>query len=792
MSETETFNPVPTLSNELKISQNQISAVLTLFADGNTVPFIARYRKEVTGSLDEVQIRTIEERHEYLQELNKRRETILKSIEEQGKLSEELKAKILSCQTKSRLEDLYLPYKPKRRTRATIAKEKGLEPLAQTICAQGESGNPVEEATAFINAEKEVADADAALAGARDIVAEWYSENAEVRGMLRDYMEKEGTLVSEPVPEKTEKPTKYEQYYKFKERLAKIPSHRFLAIRRGEREGILKVKIELESEPFLNRSFAKMEVKDNSPFAEQMKLAIQDGYQRLLVTSVEKDIAGQLKNRSDEAAVDVFAQNLRHLLLSAPLGGKGVIGIDPGLRTGCKCVAVDNTGKYLDTMTIFPTQGEAKAAKAKELVLEFVKKYNPIAIAIGNGTGGRETELFVKQVLKEAEITEIIILQVNESGASVYSASDIAREEFPKLDLTIRGAISIARRLQDPLAELVKIEPKSIGVGQYQHDVHQPLLQKKLGEVVESCVNHVGVELNTASASLLSYVAGIGPALAKKIVKHREEQGAFKARQKLLDISGLGPKAFQQAAGFLRIRDGENPLDTSAVHPERYELVETIAKDMGIGISELLKNEEAVNKIEVDKYVSDNVGLLTLQDIISELKKPGLDPRNNFEPPQFRDDVTDIKDLEVGMEFEGIITNVTAFGVFIDIGVHQDGLVHISQLTDKYIKSPSEVVSVGDKLKVKVLEVDTERKRISLTARSGQSKERGKRYNKKKKGKPHHQQGQRQHGKTSGKHQSQGSKGHKGGHKKQERPANLEKKLSALEAHFNSARKGIR
>jgi protein Tex len=719
------FDPVPLIAAELSLPPRGVAAAVALLAEGSTVPFIARYRKEVTGGLDEVQIRTIEERRAYMLDLEKRRQSILGSISEQGKLSDELRARLLAVTTKTELEDLYLPYKPKRRTRATIAREKGLEPLAARILAQPPSGEPLAEAAAFVDAEKGVADAEAALAGARDIVAEALAENAEIRALVREAFLKEGALCSEVVPEKREEVTKFKDYYEHREPVATVPSHRFLAMRRGENEEVLRVRIEVDAEAMVGRVLRKAGLQERSPFAAQMRLAAQDGFKRLLAPSVETDVRVELKLRSDRDAVEIFASNLRNLLLAAPLGAKAVLGVDPGLRTGCKSAAVDATGKFLENTTLYLSQGDAAAERGRRELLGFVRKHRPQAVAVGNGTGGRETEAFVRKALADEGLREVVVVQVNEAGASVYSASDVAREEFPELDLTVRGAISIARRLQDPLAELVKLDPKAIGVGQYQHDVHQPLLARKLEEVVESCVNHVGVELNTASASLLSYVAGIGPKLAKKIVEHRESHGAFPGRRKLLEVAGLGPRTFEQAAGFLRVRGGKHPLDASAVHPERYALVERIAKDMGVAIGELVGNPALADKIDIVRYTGDGVGEPTLRDIVAELKKPGRDPRATFEPPRFREDVTTMADLQAGMQLEGVVTNVTAFGAFVDVGVHQDGLVHISQLADRYVKDPHEVVKAGDKIQVRVLEVDLGRGRISLTARSGEAPRRG-------------------------------------------------------------------
>lgn len=708
---------IPILAADVNIPVRQVIAVVELLQAGNTIPFIARYRKEATGNLDEVAIRAIQERLAYLTELEERRQTILTSIESQGKLTEELQKQILQCKCKNALEDLYLPYKPKRRTKAMIAREKGLEPLALRILEQTRTGSPMDEAAAFIDAEKGVASGEEALEGARHIVAEMTSERIEVRSLVRQAFATQGLLVSKVRSEHAQQVTKFDRYYDFKEPVSKIPSHRYLAIRRGEKEGILSMSLDLESASIIAEIQRRMGYQAASPFGMQLCQAVEDSYKRLIAPSVETDVHVDLKMQSDRAAVDIFAENLRTLLLSAPAGSRAVIGVDPGLRTGCKCAAIAETGKFLDTVTIYLSQGDQSVAKAKLAFIAFVDKYKPWAIAVGNGTGGRETETFIRQLLSDAGKTDIIVVQVNEAGASVYSASDVAREEFPELDLTIRGAISIARRFQDPLAELVKVEPKAIGVGQYQHDVYQPLLESKLNEVVESCVNCVGVELNTASAPLLSYVAGIGPSIAKKIVSYRDQHGRFTSRNDLTQVSGLGSRTFEQAAGFLRIGGGTHPLDSSAVHPERYKLVETMAKDLGLPLGDLIGRSDFVGRIDIRRYISAEVGEPTLRDILDELKKPGRDPREIFEPPRFRDDVRGLEDLKLGMILEGVVTNVTAFGAFVDIGVHQDGLIHISQLSDRYVKDPSDVVKAGDRLKVKVMEIDIPRKRISLSAR---------------------------------------------------------------------------
>lgn len=708
------------VSQDCKLPERQVDAVVTLLKGANTVPFIARYRKEATGNLDEVQIRKIEERLNYVTELNDRKKTILQSIKGQEKLSDELCAQILATQSKTELEDLYLPYKPKRRTRAMIAKEAGLLPLAQLILDQVKGVAPRDAALPYVNAEKSVPDVDAALRGARDIVAEMVAEKAEIRSHIRTIFHKTGKIVSKKRDEITA-PTKFEQYYDFKEAIATIPSHRYLAIARGERESVLRMNIEVDSEPSL--SFARKECVLNpaSEFAAELDLAINDAYKRLIAPSVETDICVELKIKSDRAAIEIFADNLRNILLASPLGGYSVLGIDPGLRTGCKCALVDQTGKYINHVTIFLLSDSGLEA-ARKILSAFIEKYGPVAIAIGNGTGGRECESFVRKLLSEEGKKDLSVVSVSESGASVYSASETAAAEFPDLDLTIRGAISIARRLQDPLSELVKVEPKALGVGQYQHDVYQPLLERKLNEVVESCVNQVGVELNTASAPLLSYVAGIGANVAKNIVLYREQHGPFKKRIDVKKVTGLGPRTFEQAAGFLRLK-GENPLDASAVHPERYDVVERIAQDMGLKVHELVGNSEFAKNINIAKYANEDVGLLTLKDIIEELKKPGRDPRATFEHVSFKEDVNTISDLKKGMLMDGIVTNVTAFGAFVDIGVHQDGLVHISELSEQFVKDPASVVHAGDRIKVEVLEVDVARKRIALSARIGRSRE---------------------------------------------------------------------
>lgn len=712
---------IQTIAEILKIAPLSVGAVIQLLEAGNTIPFIARYRKEATGNLDEVQIKEIQERYTYITELEERKQVILTSIESQGKLTDALRAQIMACDQKTTLEDLYLPYKPKRRTRAMIAREKGLEPLAEMILLQPMHPLPEDAAKDFLNAEFGIENVASALDGARDIVAEKIAENHEIRAYVRENVAQEGVVVSKVRVEKKAEATKFEQYYDFKEPVKTIPSHRYLAIRRGEKEEVLDFSIEVEAAPLLGGIEKRSGVQYKSPFCGELSKAIEDAFHRLIFPSVETDIRLDLKLSSDKAAVNIFADNLNHLLLAPPMGGRSVLGIDPGIRTGCKCAVVDATGKYLESITIYLSQGEKQLLQAKEILKYLIEKHSFYAIAIGNGTAGRETETFIRKLLKEIDCSSIIVVLVNEAGASVYSASEVAREEFPDLDLTIRGAISIARRLQDPLAELVKIDPKSIGVGQYQHDVQQTMLQDELQHVVESCVNRVGVELNTASYSLLTYVSGIGPTLAKKIIKHRETHGAFKTRGDLREVPGFGPKTFEQSAGFLRISNGQNPLDASAVHPERYDLVAKMAGDLHVPVAQLVCNASLVDRIELSHY-KESVGELTLKDIIQELKRPGRDPRATFEPPSFREDVMCIEDLKVGMKLEGVATNVTAFGVFVDIGVHQDGLIHISELADHYVKDPHEVVKTGDKLKVEVMQVDALRKRITLTARMGQKR----------------------------------------------------------------------
>ena len=698
------------IAQELSVANKQVDATIKLLEEGGTVPFIARYRKELTGSLDEVQIAAVRDRLQQLKELDKRRDAILKSIEEQGKLTDELESKIKSAETMSVLEDIYLPYKPKRKTKASMAREKGLEPLATCILEQS-SFDVEAEASKYINEEKGVANADEALKGARDIIAETVNENAEAREKMRKYFQQHATIKSKVYTGKEEEGQKYKDYFEWEEALKDAPSHRVLAMRRGESELFLMLDVlppEEEAISMLERQF----ITANNAAAEQVKLAIRDAYKRLLSTSMETEMRMLSKKKADEEAIDVFAKNLHKLLMAAPLGSKRVLAIDPGFRTGCKVVCLDAQGKLLQFEAIFPNEPQKKVAESGAVIKHLVDKHNIEAIAIGNGTASRETEDFVRNLGLPSSVT---IVMVNESGASIYSASEIARNEFPDQDVTVRGAVSIGRRLMDPLAELVKIDPKSIGVGQYQHDVDQSALKHSLDDVVMSCVNAVGVEVNTASEQLLTYVAGLGPQLAKNIVEYRNQNGPFTNRAAIKNVQRLGEKAFEQAAGFLRIKGAANPLDDSAVHPEAYSLVKKMAKDLNCEVKDLIRDASLRAKIDLKQYVTDTIGLPTLKDILAELAKPGRDPRDKFEAFSFAEGVNHIEDLRIGMKIPGIVTNVTNFGAFVDVGVHQDGLVHISQLADHYISNPADVVAVQQKVMVTVTEVDVARKRISLS-----------------------------------------------------------------------------
>ena len=712
------------LTEESGLRPEQVKQTIALLEEGATVPFIARYRKEATGELDEVQVRGLQERLAYHRELEERRRTILKSIAEQGQLTPELQEQIMACRQKTDLEDLYLPYRPKRRTKATVAREQGLEPLAERILQAVGRRDALEDlAAGFVDPDRGVTTAAEALQGAGHILAERFADSAEARTLGRELIWRQGVFRSRPLRGKEGAVSKYEMYYDFSEPLREIPSHRMLAMRRGEKEEVLLLHIEVPEAELLE-GLRRLLIPAQSPYAEWLGTVVGDAWQRLLFPSLEIDLRLRAKQNADSEAIRVFADNLRHLLLAAPAGSRRVLGIDPGLRTGSKLAAIDATGRFLEQATIYPHAGSGGVAPARRDLLRLVEDHASEMIAIGNGTAGREMDLFVRQCLKEAGIS-LPVVMVNEAGASVYSASDIAREEFPELDLTIRGAISIARRLQDPLAELVKVDPKSIGVGQYQHDVDQGKLKKALDEVVESCVNYVGVDLNTASWALLSFVSGIGASLARAIVRHRDEHGAFARREQLLEVPRLGRKTFEQAAGFLRIRNAAQPLDNTAVHPERYPLVERMAADAGVAPAALSAAPELLERIDLNRYVSADVGLPTLRDIIAELKKPGRDPRASFVAAGFREDVTEIKDLATGMRLNGVVTNVAAFGAFVDIGVHQDGLVHISQLADRFVKDPGEIVKAGQQVQVRVLDVDPQRKRISLSMRSGETPEGG-------------------------------------------------------------------
>ena len=707
------MNHIQKITAEFSLQLWQVTNVVSLLDEGATIPFLARYRKEKTGTLDEVVISAIRDRIGQLRDLDKRRDAILESIREQGLLTPELEQKIGHAETMSVLEDLYLPFKPKRKTKATVAKAKGLEPLAKIILNQ-QPGDIEGKAEAYISDEKGVASTDEALAGARDIIAEWVSEHDVARSRMRQLFEREALISSKVMRGKKEEGQKYENWFEFSEPLSKAPSHRILAMLRGSDEGILKIKVEPDEERAINQ-LDRLFVKGNTPAAKQVKMAVADSYDRLLQPSMETESLQKAKDRADLDAIRVFAENMRQLLLSPPLGEKNVLAIDPGFRTGCKVVCLDKNGNLLHNETIYPhpPQSEFKQAMAK--IQNLVTAYKIEAIAIGNGTAGRETEYFIQKIPFSREV---VALMVNESGASVYSASSVAREEFPEYDITVRGAVSIGRRLMDPLAELVKIDPKSIGVGQYQHDVNQNQLKKSLEETVVSCVNAVGVELNTASKELLTHVSGLGPVLAKNIIEYRKKNGGFGNRKELLKVARFGEKAFEQSAGFIRIRDAANPLDQSAVHPEAYPVVEKMVKKLGCTINELMSSEELRKKIKLDEFITDTIGLPTLTDIMQELSKPGRDPRKKFDVFEFDKSVRNIDDVIVGMVLPGIVTNITAFGAFVDIGVHQDGLVHISQMTDRYIKDPNEAVSLNMKVQVKVLEVDKTRKRISLSMKN--------------------------------------------------------------------------
>ena len=709
------------ISQELSLNARSVAATAVLLEEGGTVPFIARYRKERTGELDEVAITTIRDRLEQLGELDKRRDSMVASLTERKLLTDTLRARIDGAETMTALEDIYLPFRPKKKTKATVARDLGLEPLADLLWAQDAATDPQAAAVPFVGPEIEidakkysVPDVAAALAGARDILAERINDDATARAQLRNLYLTKGVIKSKVIAGKEEEGAKFKDYFDWSEPAEKAPSHRVLAIRRGEAEGFLFSRLvpdEVEAVSVVERLF----VKGASRAALEVKTAAQDCFKRLLGFAMEGEARMHFKKRADEEAIRVFADNLRELLLASPLGQKSVLAIDPGFRTGCKVVLLDRQGKLLANDVIYPEKGARDLAEAAELVKAVVKKFNVEAIAIGNGTAGRETETFIRKLGLPSAIA---VVMVNESGASIYSASEVAREEFPDKDITVRGAVSIGRRLMDPLAELVKLDPKSIGVGQYQHDVDQNALKRSLDDTVTSCVNNVGVELNTASKNLLAYVSGLNARVAANIVAHRDEHGPFKSRKELQKVSGLGPKAFEQAAGFLRIRGGEHPLDGSAVHPERYELVDRMAADLGCSVADLLRDSARRAKIDAKKYATEEVGLPTLKDILNELAKPGRDPRQQFEAFSFAEGVEKMEDLQPGLKLPGVVTNVTAFGAFVDIGVHQDGLVHISQLSDDFVKAPADVVKVGQRVMATVMEIDMARKRIALSLKS--------------------------------------------------------------------------
>ena len=720
------MDSIQIIADELNLAKSIASKVISLFAEGNTVPFVARYRKEVTGSLDEVILRKIEERHIYLRELIERKETVTKTIIDQGKMSPELEKTIRNCLSKTELEEIYLPFKPKRRTRATIAREKGLEPLSLKILEMEDDFDPVNSAIESMSGFKEVESVEEALAGARDIISETLSENADYRIIVYKQMHEVGQYTSKVKKEYKEKNTKYNMYYDYRHAVDTISSHNMLGLRRAENEGVITFTIEVPDEEILTKLRNSIIGHKKNKSADIVLEAIEDSYNRLMKTSIISRTRLENKDKADEEAIETFASNLSNLLLAPPGGGLNIVGIDPGFRTGCKIVALDNTGKLLDDAVIYPTEPRKDFEGSARLLYSWFNKYNIELVAIGNGTGSRETDKFAHWALNQDEANEfkkkIKVVIVNESGASIYSASEVAAREFPNKDITVRGAVSIARRLQDPLAELVKIDPKSIGVGQYQHDVQQKSLKKKLDDVVEDCVNYVGVDVNTASKELLSYVAGISGGLAENIVNYRNENGLFSSRKQFLKVNKLGPKAFEQCAGFMRIRNSANLLDNSAVHPESYYIVDAIAESLQKKPSEIIGSEELVEALDPQTFVSEKAGLPTITDILEELKKPGRDPRKQFVTATFDDSINEIEDLESGMVLEGTVTNVANFGAFVDIGVHQDGLVHISEIANKFVKDIKGHVSVGDIVKVKVLDIDVEMKRISLSIKQSEKK----------------------------------------------------------------------
>ncbi len=695
------------ISVSLQISEKQVQNTIILLTDGATIPFISRYRKELTGALDEVQVAAIKDQYDKLIELQKRKETMLSTIEEQGKLTDELRVRIDNCWNSNELEDIYLPYKPKRRTRAEIAREKGLEPLARMIMKQN-LDNTVQAASRFVN--KLVESTDDAIAGARDIIAEWVNENETARNIVRRSFSYDGVITSKIIKGKEEEGQNYRDYFDKSEKLSRCSSHRLLAMRRGESEGILRVSINPDDDICMEK-LERFFVKSDNESGDIVFDAVKDAYKRLIKPSIENEFASESKLKADNEAIRVFADNLRQLLLAAPLGQKRVLGIDPGYRTGCKVVCLDAQGALLHNETIYPNPPQSDYAKATRSIQKLVEAYKIQAIAIGNGTASRETEHFIQNIRYDREVQVFV---VSENGASIYSASKIAREEFPEYDVTVRGAVSIGRRLMDPLAELVKIDPKSIGVGQYQHDVDQSLLKKSLDQTVENAVNRVGVNLNTASKHLLTYVSGLGPQLAQNIVDYRTENGPFKSRKDILKVPKMGPKSFEQCAGFLRIPGAENPLDNSAVHPESYSVVEKMAKDLNQKVTDILSNKQLIQSIDKQMYITDKIGLPTITDILLELEKPGRDPRESVKVFEFDASVKTINDVRMGMELPGIVTNITNFGAFVDIGIKENGLIHVSNMSDKFVSNPSELISLHQHVKVQVLEVDMNRKRIQL------------------------------------------------------------------------------
>lgn len=702
------------IANELSVKLWQVDAAIKLIDEGNTIPFIARYRKPVTGELNDEQLRTLDERLKYLRNLEEKKKTVVDSITEQGKMTDEIMSKIAMAETIVAVDDIYRPFRPKRKTRATEAKAKGLEPLADIFLKQEKNKNPEEEAKAFVNEEKGVANVAEAIQGAKNIIAEMVSDNDEFRKAIRNIVVKHGLIVSNT--KNPEEKTPYENYYDYSEGVNKIPGHRILAINRGEKEKVLNVKIEMPEENII-ASLDKVIIKGESQFKPLLKEAIEDGFKRLIKPAIEREIRSQLTEKAEDGAITVFGQNLKQLLMQPPIAGRNVLGWDPAFRTGCKLAVVDNTGKVLYTTVIFPTAPQNKVAESKKIVLDIIKKYNVSLISLGNGTASRESEAVIVDIIKECP-TKVEYIIVNEAGASVYSASKLATEEFPNFDVGQRSATSMARRLQDPLAELVKIEPKAIGVGQYQHDMNQKKLDEALSNIVEDCVNNVGVDLNTASAPLLEYVSGISKTIAKNIVEYREENGQFQSRKDLLSVAKLGPKAFEQCAGFMRIREGKEPLDYTSVHPESYSSAKKLLKKYGFSTKDILGgNIHLTDEIKDVKEVAEEIGTdpITLRDMIKELEKPGRDPREEMPKPILKSDVLDFDDLKEGMELKGTVRNVIDFGAFVDIGVHQDGLVHISEMSNKFIKHPLDVVSVGDVVDVRVLSVDKERKRIQLS-----------------------------------------------------------------------------